>query len=133
MKIGFSLGRCVRDIVNGLVKVEDVAWIIASTLIESEEQLRNVILQYTYEPTYLSGLDEDRCQRVALTLYDSGRILQPRMQGVRRTKVPEDSIWADLYPTINSENSNVKRAWDGYRMMLHMIEQLPEDAEIHWR
>lgn len=133
MKIGFSLGRCVRDIVNGFVKIEDVAWIIASTFIESEEQLKNVIFHYTGEPTYLSGLDEDECQRVALTLYSSGRVLQPRMQGVRRIMVPEGSIWADLYPTVTSENDNVKRAWNGYRMTLHLIEQLPEDADLHWR
>jgi hypothetical protein len=132
MKIGFSLGRCVRDIVKGLVKIDDVAWVIASTYIETEEQLRKVILHYTGEPTYLSGLDEDECQRVALTLYNSGRVLQPRIQGVRRIMVPEGSIWADLYPTVNSGNDNVKRAWDSYRMMLHMIEQLPEDAELHW-
>jgi hypothetical protein len=133
MKIGFSLGRCVRDIVNGLVKIDDVGWIIASTNIQSEEQLQLVIQSYSYEPKYLGGLVEDDCQQVALTLYNSGRILQPRMQGVRRTMVPEDSIWADLYPTVNSERETVKQAWHNYRFMLHMTEQLPEDAEIHWR
>lgn len=133
MKIGFSLGRGVRDIVNGLVNVEDVAWIIASTNIHGEEQLRQVIQQYTYEPRYLGGLDEDECQRVALTLYDSGRVLQPRIQGVSRTMVPEGAIWADLFPTVNSDKDMVKRAWDGYRLTLHMAEQLPEDSELHWR
>lgn len=133
MKIGFSLGRCVRDIVKGLVKIEDVAWIIASTFIETEDQLHRVIEQYAYEPTYLSGLDIDECQRVALQLYDSGRILQPRMMGVRRHMVPEDAIWADLFPTVLSDKEVVKTAWENYRFMLHMTENLPEDTELHWR
>jgi len=133
MKIGFSLGRCVRDIVNGVVDINDVAWIIASTCIRDEVGLEQVIKSYTMEPGYLLGLDEAECQRIAADLYTSGRVLQPRLQGIGRTMVPENSIWADLYPTVNSENSSLKRAWDGYRMMLHMVAQLPEDADIHWR
>jgi len=133
MKIGFSLGRCVRDIVNGLVKIDDVAWIIAGTYIETEEQLHDVIAQYAYEPTYLSELDIDECQRTALQLYDSGRVLQPRMMGIRRTKVPEGAVWAELFPTVLSEKEAVKTAWNSYRMMLQLTEQLPENAELHWR
>jgi hypothetical protein len=133
MKIGFSLGRCVRDVVKGLVKIEDIAWIIASTYIETKEQLHNVIAQYAYEPTYLGGLDIDECQRIALQLYDSGRVLQPRMMGIRRTMVPEGAIWADLFPTIASEKTAVKTAWNGYRTMLQLTEQLSDDAELHWR
>jgi hypothetical protein len=33
MKIGFSLGRCVRDIVKNSVDINDVAFIIAATSI----------------------------------------------------------------------------------------------------
>jgi len=133
MKIGFSLGRCVRDVVNGLVKTDEIAWIIASTYINDVEQLEVVIRHYMAERGYLLGLDETECQRVAAELFNSGRVLQPRMQGVARIMVPEDSVWADLFPTVNSDNSNVKTAWDNYRFMLHMVEQLPEDVEIHWR
>lgn len=133
MKIGFSLGRCVRDIVKGLVKIEDVGWIIASTWIETEDQLFNVIGQYAYEPTYLGGLDIDQCQRVALEIFDSEKLLQPRALGIRRTMVPEGAVWADLFPTVTSDKDAVKTAWNGYRMMLHMTEQLPEDTELHWR
>ena len=133
MKIGFSLGRSVRDIVKGLVSIDDVLWIISSTHVETEEQLYQVISQYAYEPTYLYGLDIDECQRVALQIFDSGRLLQPRALGIRRTMVPEGAVWADLFPTILSEKEAVKTAWNGYRMMLQLTEQLPEDAELHWR
>ena len=68
MKIGFSLGRCVRDIVRGDVSIDDVAFIIAATNIHDEEQLSRVIENYLYEPTYLNGLDGEQCQSVALEL-----------------------------------------------------------------
>jgi len=82
---------------------------------------------------YLLGLNEAECQQVASELFNSGRVLQPRLQHINRIMVPENSIWADLFPTVNSEKENVKAAWNNYRFMLHMAEQLPEDAGISWR
>jgi hypothetical protein len=128
MKIGFSLGRCVRDIVTGDVNIDDVAFIIAATSIHDHEQLANVVKQYTYERTYLGGLDEAECLKVAFELWDTNRILQPRRQGLHRHKQPENSVWVDLFPTELSENESVKRAWDAYRFMIHMVENVDNEA-----
>lgn len=128
MKIGFSFGRCVRDIVNGEVDINDVAFLITATYIQSEEQLGNVILQYTGEPGYLLGLKYDDCFEVAKTLWHTNRILQPRKQGLHRHMQPEDSIWVDIFPTKTSNNDAVKRAWDSYRFMLHMVENVDTEA-----
>jgi hypothetical protein len=129
MKIGFSLGRCVRDIVNGSVSIDDVAFIIAATSIHDEPQLANVIEQYMYrDDDYLYGLDEAACQAVALDLWKTNKILQPRRQGLHRHRQPENSVWVDMYPTVNSDNESVKKAWDAYRFMLHMVENVDTDS-----
>jgi hypothetical protein len=128
MKIGFSLGRCVRDIVRGDVDIDSVAFIIAATNIISVEQLAGVVNDYMYRDEYLYGLVEDECQRVALELWNSNRILQPRRQGMGRHQQPANSIWVDMFPTVNSNNEAVKKAWDGYRFMLHMVENVDTDA-----
>jgi hypothetical protein len=128
MKIGFSLGRCIRDIVNGEVALDDVAFVIAATNIHEEEQLAQVVDSYLYRDDYLYMLDEAECQRVALELWKSNRILQPRRQGMHRHKQPENSVWVDMFPTVNSNNEAVKKAWDGYRFMLHMVENVDTDA-----
>lgn len=128
MKIGFSLGRCIRDIVVGDIKLDDVAFIIAATAIREEAQLANVITDYMYRSGYLEGLNEDTCQQVALELWRSSKILQPRLQGLHRHQQPENSIWVDMFPTVNSDSSAVKTAWDGYRFMLHMVENVDTDA-----
>ena len=128
MKIGFSFGRCVRDIVNGAVNIDDVAFLITATRIRDENHLDNVILTYMSEPRYLMGLDYDLCIKAAKTLWNTNRVLQPRAQGMHRHMQPEESIWVDIFPTALSDNESVKKAWDGYRFMLHMVENVDMEA-----
>ena len=131
MKIGFSLGRCIRDIVNGETSIDDVAFLITATCIHTREQIDNVILVYMNEPGYLLGLDYDQCLLVAQQLWDSNRLLQPRRQGMHRHAQPESSIWVDIFPTELSNNESVKNAWDTYRFMLHMVENVDvESTEV---
>lgn len=128
MKIGFSLGRCIRDIVRGDVNVEDVAFIITATAIRSKEQLTPVIKEYMYRSGYLAGLDEAKCVEVADCLWDNSKLLQPRLQGLHRHMQPENAIWIDMFPTELSNNESVKKAWDGYRFMLHMVENVDTES-----
>ena len=129
MKIGFSLGRCVRDIVKENVSINDVAFIIAATNIHSEEQLSHVIEDYMYrDDEYLYGLDKEQCQAVALDLWATNRILQPRRQGMHRHRQPENAVWVDIFPTVASDSEAVKKAWDAYRFMLHMVENVDQEA-----
>jgi hypothetical protein len=128
MKIGFSFGRCVRDIVNGEVSIDDVAFIVAATSIHDRDQLDSVIANYMGRSDYLAGLDQAKCQQVAIDLWDSNKILQPRRQGLQRHKQPKNSVWVDLFPTELSTNESVKKAWDAYRFMLHMVENVDTEA-----
>jgi hypothetical protein len=128
MKIGFSLGRCIRDIVNEKISIDDVAFIITSTSIHTKEQLADVILMYTSEPNYLYNCDYDKCVAVANMLWDNNRLLQPRRQGLQRHAQPENAVWVDMFPTQLSEKQSVKSAWDAYRFMLHMTENVDNEA-----
>jgi hypothetical protein len=128
MKIGFSLGRCIRDIVTEKISIDDVAFIITSTSIHTKEQLADVILMYTSEPTYLYNCDYDKCVAVANMLWDNNRLLQPRRQGLQRHAQPENAVWVDMFPTQLSEKQSVKSAWDAYRFMLHMTENVDNEA-----
>jgi hypothetical protein len=132
MKIGFSFGRCIRDIVNGDVDYNDVAWIISGTALRDEEAVKWCIDDYMYRNDYLVGLDRDQCTDVGLRLFNEGKVFQPRLQNIRAFHIPEGALWADLFPTSLSDNSAAKSAWDAYRFMLHMVEQVPEDAKENW-
>lgn len=128
MKIGFSLGRCVRDIVTGKVSEDDVAFIITATCIVAKEQLDAVIIDYMYRGDYLQGLSDHDCLRVAHSLWDTNKLIQPRREGIHRHKQPANSVWVDMFPTELSDNDAVKKAWDGYRFMLHMVENVDTTA-----
>jgi hypothetical protein len=128
MRIGFSFGRCIRDIVNGDVSIDDVAFIITATNIQNREHIENVIGIYMGERNYLKGLDYDKCLEVAYRLWDTNRLLQPRAQGLHRHAQPENCIWVDMFPTELSQNESVKNAWNAYRFMLHMVENVDNEA-----
>ena len=128
MKIGFSLGRCVRDIVTGKISEDEVAFIIAATCIREIEQLDPVIIDYMSRSDYLAGLDQAECIRVAHSLWDNNKLIQPRREGIHRHKQPANSIWVDMFPTECSDNYAVKTAWDNYRFMLHMTENVDSEA-----
>ncbi len=133
MKIGFSLGRCIRDIVNNDVRYDDVAFIITGTALRDEDAIKWCIEDYLYRPDYLDGLDQDCCTKIALRLFNEGKLFQPRLQNIRAFHIPEGGVWADLFPTTLANNEAAKRAWDHYRFMIHMTEQLPEDVEKNWK
>ncbi len=133
MKIGFSLGRCVRDIVNGDVSFDDVAFIITGTAIRAEEQMDNVILNYAYQRGYLEqfAANEEKlreCKDVAKRLMQTNKLIQPRLQGMPRHAQPENAVWVDMFPTTCSDNPAVKSAWDNYRLMIHMTENIDNES-----
>jgi hypothetical protein len=138
MKIGFSLGRCVRDIVNDTVSIDDVYLIVSRTLIHDSSQIDDIIDSYLSRPDYLAGLDEGRCYDVAHQLYLSGRIYQPRVHGFNPRKVSEDAVWMDLMPTIMGEDQateQVQAAWRQYQLALKMtsLRQYPSKHEADSR
>lgn len=131
MKVGFSLGRCVRDIVTDIVSYEDVAFIITGTALRDEESFNWCIDEYMWRRDYLQGLDKDQCLDISLRLYRDGKIFQPRLQNIPAFHIPEGAIWADLFPTNVSDSDAVKKAWENYRFMLHMTTQVHEDFKEH--
>ncbi len=131
MKVGFSLGRCVRDIVDGIVAYEDVAFIISGTALRDEEAVKWCVEEYLNRRDYLLGLDPEQCRKIALDLYRNGKVFQPRLQNIPAFHIPEGAIWADLFPTNVSDSDAVKKAWEAYRFMLHMTTQVHEDFKEH--
>lgn len=135
MKIGFSFGRCIRDIVNGSVDISDVYLIIARTLIHDSSQIDEVIEEYLFRPEYLNGLDESSCYKVARDLYHSGKIYQPRLFGYSPRIVSNEAVWMDLAPTIMGEDQDaeqVRAAWRNYQLALKMtsLKKFP-DSPAH--
>ena len=132
MKIGFSFGRCLGSIVRGEVAFDDVLCLIARTRMETEAQVRGVVSEYMHRPGYLQGLDQPLCEEMGVRLFSSGKILEPRANGISPMQVPRDYIWMDLFPTAphGTVNESVTSAWEQYRMLITMVEHLPEEGYV---
>ncbi len=131
MKIGFSFGRCVRDIVNGTVDFDDVVVIVTRTRITDADQLHNVIREYLWEPTYLAGLDPETCYAVAQKLWDTAKLHQPRLNSVQPSHITDDYVWMDLVPTATDQSEAVADAWKAYRTMLVLSgSRVPDNSPV---
>ena len=127
MKIGFSLGRCIRDIVRGQVAFDDVLVIVTRTRATTLDTVIEVVDEYMYEPTYLKGLDQAKCRQIATDLWNQGKIHQPRLNGTFPPMLSNDYVWMDIVPTATDMNETVQSAWQQYRTALGLINRIPSD------
>ena len=130
MKIGFSFGRCIRDIAAGLIDIGDVLVIVTGTRIEKREHLAPVIQDYMFRPGYLMGMDENTCVDIAHQLWDTGKLHQPRNFAAAPLHAQGDQIWADVLPSIVSENETIQEAWSAYRMLLNLVHNVPDPLHL---
>ena len=124
MKIGLSYSRCIRDIVDGVVDINDVLIIIARTDFDphDDEQWASIWSGYRMRsgwsnPEWFSyeEEDEDRFRSVSIELWESGKFHQPRKFGAHPSRRPE--IWLEtVLPSSELEtNPAAKKAWDSFQ------------------
>ncbi len=130
MKIGLSYSRCVRDIVDGIVDIDDVLVIIARTDFDpnNDEQWKNIWNGYGGGQTMGSPWsrpewgsytteDEDRFRSVSVELWETGKLHQPRKFGAHPSRRPEIWLEAVLPDSELEKNPAVKKAWDKFQTL----------------
>jgi len=135
MKIGLSYSRCVRDIVDGVVDINDVLVIIARTNFDphDDEQWQGIWQGYAggSDANLMRGFfggsnpewseygpeDEVKFRSVSLDLWETGKLHQPRKFGAFPSRRPE--IWLEaVLPSEELErNPAAKNAWDQFQMV----------------
>jgi hypothetical protein len=128
MKIGLSYSRCVLDIVEGRVNIDDVLVLITRTDFDPrvDEEWTGIWQGYT-----LGGLSnpewadydlrnkdhEDKFRSISIMLYEDGKMHQPRKFGAHPRRRPE--IWLEaVLPNSELENNPaVKMAWDKFQTL----------------
>lgn len=132
MKIGTSLGKCVKSILAGEVREEDVLFIVSNTMCPTLETLMFVIEQYYYEyqgsrgrgAAYdMSAYSLEDAQAVAQRLMESGKLHQPRCVGatiIGNAHSLQDT-WYDIMPSPVTDNESVREAWNHYTMIKNLV------------
>jgi len=135
MKIGLSYSRCVRDIVEGQVDINDVLVIVARTDFDphNDEQWQGIWQGYAGGSNRGSMIrmfagsnpewadygdeDEDRFRSVSIDLYDSGKLHQPRQFGAHPRRLPY--YWLETIVSTEEleNNSSVKHAWEQFQVI----------------
>jgi len=131
MKIGLSYSRCIRDIVDGKVDIDDVLVLITRTDFDphDDEQWSSIWIGYgggtenAYTRGFFSqsnpewaGYDNEALFRLISTeLWDQGKLHQPRKFGAHPSRRPE--IWLEaVLPSSELEtNPAAKAAWDKFQ------------------
>ena len=94
--IGLSLCYCVRDICNGMYKLEEVACIVAGTRCRNDDDILEVIGIYLeiYQGSSWHKFP-DQAADVAIELWTTNRIAQPRVDtsDVSCVDSPDRSEW----------------------------------------
>ena len=123
MKIGTSLGKCVKSLLDGNVDYDDVLFIVSNTNGPDEICIRAIMSEYWYgyhsNPAYdLSAYTEQEAQDMAVRLFTEGKLFQPRMfvKGGWGNAHSLRDTWYDIMPSMSSSES-AKNAWDAYVMM----------------
>ena len=126
MKIGLSYSRCVRDIVDGKVGIDDVLVIVARTDFDpyDDEQWAGIWQGYHQRsgwsnPEWSSYTDEDeiKFRTVSIVLWDEGKLHQPRKFGAHPHRLPYYWLEASL-PTAELESRPaVKKAWEQFQIV----------------
>lgn len=76
--IGLSVSMCIRDIIQGRVRLEDVVEIRGATSVRSPDRWDRVIK--SYQQSYWTS-DPERAATICRQLLTEGKIKQPRVDG----------------------------------------------------
>jgi hypothetical protein len=134
MKIGLSYSRCVRDIIEGKVDIDDVLLLITRTDFDPRDadQWNSIWVGYgggnggrmsihsNPEWSNYSAEDEDRFRSVSIELWESGKLHQPRKFGAHPQRLPY--IWVEtILPSEELDaNPALKMAWDKFQTLAQL-------------
>ena len=122
MKVGLSLSRCMRDILEGKVDIDDVLVIVARTDVDpnNNEHWRSLWDGYIYgglsNPEWAGLEDREReMHELLVELYKSGKLHQPRQFGAHPRRMPY--YWLECFVPQDEMNPAQQKAWDNYKLI----------------
>ena len=134
MKIGLSYSRCIRDIVEGKVDINDVLVVIARTDFDphNDEQWSNIWRGYRMRSGWsnpewgnFEDEDEDRFRSVSIELWESGKLHQPRKFGAHPRRLPY--YWLNTFLPDDELDNNpaAKKAFEKFQLIAGLVTATP--------
>jgi hypothetical protein len=128
MKIGLSYSRCILDIVEGRVDIGDVLVVISRTDFDPtiDDQWSGIWEGYCYgglsnpewsNYDFNSPEDQAKFRDVSITLWEQGKLHQPRKFGAHPRRLPYYWLEAGLQSEDIESNITVKKAWEQFQIL----------------
>lgn len=128
MKIGLSYSRCILDIVEGQVDIDDVLVLITRTDFDPRDDVQWTGIWQGYclggmsnpewgDYDWASKDDEDKFRSVSIMLYETGKMHQPRKFGARPARRPEYWLETCLPSSELERNPTAKIAWEKFQVV----------------
>ena len=147
MKIGLSYSRCVRDIVDGRVDINDVLVIVARTDFDphNDAQWSAIWAGYGGGQTFGNPFgnlewmdypaeDEAKFRSITIELHNTGRMHQPRQFGAHPHRLPYYWLESVLPSEELEQRPAVKEAWDRFQVLAGLssikVDQLEHEKNI---
>jgi len=136
MKVGLSFSRCVREIVQGKVNIDDVLVVIARSNVDPRDdtQWQDVWQGYRartgWSPPEWAMFDddqEDQLRDVAIELYETGRLHQPRQFGQSLSKKSYTWLETVLIAEDFDTNQAALAAWQQFQVVAGLANVSVED------
>ena len=138
MKIGLSYSRCVLDIVEGRVDMEDVLVLITRTDFDPRDDTQWTGIWQGYTLGGMSNPEwanydlhnkdhEDKFRSVSIMLYEDGKMHQPRKFGARPIRRPEIWLEAVLPDSELERNPAAKLAWEKFQTIASLSSVTMDD------
>lgn len=131
MKIGLSYSRCVRDIVDGNVDINDILVLITRTDFDpnDDEQWKSIWIGYgggtdngyttgffsQSNPEWAGYHNENQFRSISIELWERGLLHQPRKFGAHPRRRSEVWLEAVLPSSELDKNPAAKTAWDKFQ------------------
>lgn len=130
MKVGLSYSRCVRDIVDGTVDINDVLVIVARTDFDPRDDVQWSGIWHGYgggtgrgsvwsNPEWSNYGPEREAdfREVSIHLLTSGRLHQPRQFGAHPSRLPYHWLETFAPEAEIANNPATVKAWEKYKML----------------
>lgn len=125
MKIGLSFSRCLRDIYDGTVDIDDVLVIIARTDfdVDNDDHWNSIWEGYTGNGITVRSEWQDYLNKeqefrdLARELRDEGKLHQPRQFGAFPPRLNHFWLEAIIPEGDLADKPAVKRAWENYKLI----------------
>lgn len=113
MLIGFSISKCIADIMEGKVDPDNILIIIGRTYFDLDNADELIAgYQSSYGPWY--DYDKDKLKNILTKLWREGKIHQPRQYGTQPPAMPRAKVWAQIIYDQKDMPKAAQEAWDKF-------------------